>query len=277
MHLEDVSRYYDDHPISEPEILADLRRRGKDLDHLTPDDLYPLDQDHYGGLEAVETLARRAGIGPGSRVLDVCAGLAGPARFLAERFGARVTALDLNHERCAGGLRLTRLVRLASRVVPVQADATTLPFRAEAFTAVVSQEGLLHVADKAAALAGCARVLIPGGRIALTDWTATSRLGDGERQRLQTWMAATDIQTRDGYRTLLARAGFHGIETEDISGEWLAVLRQRRRLHVTRRAERAARFGQARHDGYEQLQVFFLGLVESRKIGGARFSASVGR
>src|SRR6266852_2984261 len=83
MHAND---FYDRHPISEAQVLAALgRRRGGDLSRLTPDELFEFDQDHYGGLAAVDALARRAGITAASRVLDVCAGLAGPARFLASR------------------------------------------------------------------------------------------------------------------------------------------------------------------------------------------------
>src|SRR3989304_4594937 len=115
--LPGVIDFYDRHPISLPQVLDALRRQGKDTRSLVPEDLYEWDQDHYGGLravedpgrraatgglEAVEPLARRAAIGPGARVLDVCAGLGGPARFLAHRFGARVTALDLQAGRRPG-------------------------------------------------------------------------------------------------------------------------------------------------------------------------------
>ena len=106
--LPGVIDFYDRHPISLPQVLDALRRQGKDTRSLVPEDLYDWDQDHYGGLEAVETLARRAAIGPGARVLDVCAGLGGPARFLAHRFGAHVTALDLNAGRCLGNATLDR-------------------------------------------------------------------------------------------------------------------------------------------------------------------------
>ena len=57
--------------------------RRNDRTGLTADDLFEFDQDHYGGIGAVDALARRAGVTDASRVLDVCAGLAGPARFLA--------------------------------------------------------------------------------------------------------------------------------------------------------------------------------------------------
>src|SRR5437870_804509 len=103
--------FYDRHPISEPQVLAAVaRRRGGDLSRLTPDDLFEFDQDHYGGLKAVDDVARRAGITAASRVLDVCAGLAGPARFLASRRGCRVLALELHAGRAAGAARLNRLV-----------------------------------------------------------------------------------------------------------------------------------------------------------------------
>jgi len=267
-----VVAFYDRHPINEAQVLEALRRRGRDLRALAPEDLYEWDQDHYGGLAAVDALARRARIARASAVLDVCAGLGGPARFLAHRHGALVTGLDLTRSRCVAGGRLNRLVGLGARVRMVNGDAQAMPLRARAFTAVVSQEGFLHVPDKAAALRECARVLVPGGRIAFTDWVATGRLGDGERRRLREWMAAVSLQSMDAYGALLGRAGFAGIEGEDLSGEWIGILRERLRMYRGLRADTVARFGQARYDEYSQLYDFFVGLMEAGKLGGARFS-----
>jgi ubiquinone/menaquinone biosynthesis C-methylase UbiE len=271
-----VVDFYSRHPISEGRIVDALRRRGKDLERLQPEDLYDIDQDHYGGLEAVEALARRARIDAASRVLDVCAGLAGPARFIARRWGARVTGLDLNPERAAGARRLTARVGLGRLVRMVRGDAQSLPFGPAAFTAVVSQEGLLHVPDKGRVLAECRRVLLPGGRIAFSDWIATPRLGDGERRRLEEWMAAVTLQSIGGYKSLLARAGFGAIEAEDLSAEWVGILRRRREMFRGLRADTVARLGQVRYDEYDQLYAFFVGLVELGKLGGARFSATAG-
>ena len=273
----DVVDFYDRHPINETQVLAAARDGAAGLRALRPEDLWRWDQDHYGGLAAVEALAQRAAIGPGMAVLDVCAGLGGPARFLAYRFGARVTGVDLTHSRCAAGARLTALVRLGPLVRHVRGDAQVLPFRSGAFDAAVSQEGLLHVPDKAAVLAECARVLRPGARLALSDWIARPRLEDNERRRLFEWMAAVSLQTIDGYRGLLARAGFGGIEAEDLSGEWIAILQQRLRMYRGLREQTVARLGQARYDEYNQLYGFFVGLVEAGKLGGARFSAAADR
>jgi sarcosine/dimethylglycine N-methyltransferase len=272
-----VVEFYDRHPINETQVLAAARGDTAGLRPLRPEDLWRWDQDHYGGLAAVELLAQRAAIVPGMAVLDVCAGLGGPARFLAHRFGARVTGVDLTHSRCAAGARLTALVRLGPLVRHVRGDAQVLPFRSCAFDAAVSQEGLLHVPDKAAVLAECARVLRPGGRLAFSDWIARPHLADNERRRLFEWMAAVSLQSIDGYRGLLARAGFDGIAAEDLSGEWIAILQQRLRMYRGLREQTVARLGQARYDEYNQLYGFFVGLVEAGKIGGARLSAAAGR
>ncbi len=270
-----MNDFYDRHPISEQQVLAAVsRRRGGDLRGLTADELFEFDQDHYGGLAAVDALARRAGITAASRVLDVCAGLGGPARFLATRRGCRVVAVELNAGRAAGAARLTALVGLAARVAVVRGDATGLPFADGAFDACVSQEALLHVADKAVVLEGCRRVLRPGGRLAFSDWIARPALADREREQLRTWMAATTLQSLDGYRALLGRAGFTAPEAEDLSDEWRPILRSRREMFRATRTETVARLGEVLTREYDALYAFFVGLVEDGKLGGGRFSAT---
>jgi sarcosine/dimethylglycine N-methyltransferase len=273
---DDVIDFYDRHPISESQVLAAVgRRRGRLTDApLSADDLFEFDQDHYGGLAAVDALARLAGLTAGSRVLDLCAGLAGPARFLASRRGCQVVALELHAGRAAGAARLTALVRLGHRVRVVRGDATGLPFERGRFDACLSQEGLLHIADKPAVLREAHRVLAPGGRLVFTDWVARRGLADGERRRLAEWMAATTLQSLDGYRQLLGAAGFQGVAAEDLADEWRVVLRRRRQMFRAMREETVARLGEARYREYDQLYAFFVGLIEAGKLGGGRFSAS---
>src|SRR5437764_6918194 len=240
--------FYDQHPISEGQVLDAVGRARGGIDGtLTADDLFPFDQDHYGGLGAVDALARRAGINACSRVLDICAGLGGPARFLASRRGCRVVGVELNPGRAAGMERLTRRVGLRHAVSVVRADATALPFGAARFDACLSQEALLHVADKAAVLAEARRVLLPGGRLAFSDWIAHSGLGDLERARLADWMAAVTLQSLDGYRALLGRAGFRGVEAEDLTDEWRAILRERLAMYRALREQTVRRLGEARY------------------------------
>jgi hypothetical protein len=120
-------------------------------------------------------------------------------------------------------------------------------------------------------------VLRPGGRIAFTDWVATPRLGDGERRRLDEWMAAVSLQSVDGYRRLLGRAGFAAVDAEDLSREWIGILRERVQMHRGLREDTIARLGATRYDEYDQLYAFFAGLVEAGKLGGARFTGRCDR
>ena len=266
--------FYDRHPISEGQVLDAVRRARGSADALTADDLYPFDQDHYGGLGAVDALARRAGITAASRVLDICAGLGGPARFLASRHGCRVVGVELNPGRAAGMERLTRRVGLRHAVSVVRGDATALPFGAGRFDACVSQEALLHVADKAAVLTEARRVLVAGGRLAFSDWIAHPGLGDVERARLEDWMAAVTLQSLDGYRALLGRVGFRGVEAEDLTDEWRAILRERLTMYRALREDTVRRLGEARYREYDALYAFFVGLVAAGKLGGGRFSGT---
>ena len=268
-----VIDFYDRHPISEQQVL-DAVRRTRGAGPLEADDLFAFDQDHYGGLAAVDALARRAGIDHSSRVLDICAGLGGPARFLASRRGCRVIGVELNAGRALGMARLSRLVRLQGRVTVVRGDATALPFAGGRFDACVSQEALLHIEDKAAVLAEARRVLAPGGRLAFSDWIAHPALADGERGRLAEWMAAVTLQSLAGYRALLGRAGFRAVDGEDLSEAWRPILRERLRMYRSMRAEMTARLGEQRYREYDQLYTFFVGLIEAGKLGGGRFSGS---
>ncbi|HEV8584573.1 MAG TPA: methyltransferase domain-containing protein [Methylomirabilota bacterium] len=267
--------FYDRHPISEAQVLDAVRRaRGGTTEPLTADELFPYDQDHYGGLGAVDALARRAAITATSRVLDICAGLGGPARFLATRRGCRVVGVELHPGRAAGMRRLSQRVGLERAVVAVRGDATALPFATGRFDACLSQEALLHISDKGAVLAEARRVLRPSGRLAFSDWITHPGLGDLERARLEEWMAAVTLQSIAGYRTLLGQAGFRAVESEDLTDEWRGILKQRLIMYRALREDTVRRLGEARYQEYDALYAFFVGLVEAGKLGGGRFSAT---
>src|SRR5690349_23874859 len=134
--------FYERHPISCEIILAKLKASRGHLDDLKPDDLFPHDQDHYGGLAANDALAERAKIGRGTRVADFCAGLGGPARYLAHRYGADVTGIELTPARVKGAEELTRRVGLKHQVRIIEGNVMQAPLGNATIDAVVSQEAL---------------------------------------------------------------------------------------------------------------------------------------
>lgn len=266
-----VRDFYDRHPISAAQILAKLGARA--AGRLAPADLYPHDQDHYGGLAANDALADAAAIAADDLVLDLCCGLGGPARYLAATRKCRVVGVDLHHGRIAGAIDLTRRVGLASRARFVQGDAQELPLPDAGFDAAISQEALLHVPDKGRAVAELFRVLKPGGRLAFTDWIAGPDLTDADRARLWTGIAGQAIETVLGYIALLTQAGFADIRVVNVSAYWRPILVERLAMYERLRDEAKAATGTDVHAEYCRFYADFVALVGAGRLGGARFAA----
>jgi ubiquinone/menaquinone biosynthesis C-methylase UbiE len=265
--------FYDRHPISAAIILARLQAARGNLDRVTPEELYPHDQDHYGGLAVNDAIAERAGIRPGSRVVDFCAGLGGPARYFARRYGADVTGIELTPARVAGGNELTSLVGLQDRVRIIEGNVMAVPLADGSADAVVSQEAFLHVPDKGAALSEAFRILRRGGRIAFTDWVAHRPLSQTDARLMWDGMAVTGLMDRACYVALIESAGFRMIAVDDLTAEWAEILRQRLVMFRAMREEAAAAGTPAGHDAFYQSYVRFVALVGEASLGGARFAA----
>jgi sarcosine/dimethylglycine N-methyltransferase len=265
--------FYTRHPISAAIILTKLRGARGHLDGVQPDELFAHDQDHYGGLAANDALAAAARIGAGARVADFCAGLGGPARYLAHRYGADVTGIELTPARVAGAAELTRLVGLQEQVRVLEGDVMDVPLPDDSMDAVVSQEAFLHVPDKGRALAEAFRILKRGGRLAFTDWTPAAPLSETDADLLWRGMAAQSLQSTAGYRALLEQAGFRVEAVEDLTAEWGVILAERLAMY-RRLREEAARAGTPQgHDAFHLSYVRFVQLVQSGELGGARFTA----
>jgi ubiquinone/menaquinone biosynthesis C-methylase UbiE len=268
-----VIAFYNRHPISRDQILASVRERRGNIDALQPEDLYPHDQDHYGGLEAVDALAQRIGARPGLDVVDLCAGLGGPARYLAAHYGANVVCVELNAKRAAGARELTDRVGLARRVRVVRGDAQRIPLKNDCVDAVISQEALLHVPDKGAAIREAHRVLSPGGLLAFTDWALPSPLAQTDQEAMWQGIAAQTVQTYESYRALVLGAGFQVRSEEDLTAQWGVILAERFRMYTELR-DVARRAGNPQgDDAFYSAYARFVALVQTRQLGGVRIVA----
>jgi ubiquinone/menaquinone biosynthesis C-methylase UbiE len=235
--LTHVLDFYTRHPISAEQIISKLRVERGHLDDLKPEDLLTHDQDHYGGLAANDALADCVKIRAGDRVAHFCAGLGGPARYWAHRFGAAVTGIDLNPSRVRGAAELTALVGLDDRVRVIEGNVTRTGLPVESFDVVVSQKAFLHVPDKACALAEAFRLLRPGGRLAFADWIVHRPLSPDEAETMWRGIAARTLQSAESYRALLHGAGFVIRSVEDLTEEWGVILEQRFAMYRQRPVE----------------------------------------
>ena len=121
----------------------------------------------------------RLGVRPGERLLDLGCGF-GRHSYEALKRGAEVIACDLARPEVEQVRNLARVLVSAGEIgetalaAPVQANALSLPFDDESFDKVIASEVLEHIDDDESAFAELARVLRPGGRLAVTipSWLA---------------------------------------------------------------------------------------------------------
>ena len=119
-------------------------------------------QESFMRAGEIRELARRAGIGPGDSVLDLCCGVAGPGRLITAEFGCRYLGFDYS----ADALRIARDLAGDLPCRFEQAHVPALP--EDRFDVVLLLETMLAFEDKRALLEEVARVLEPGGRFACT-------------------------------------------------------------------------------------------------------------
>ena len=121
-----------------------------------------------------EDLLTRVALQPGEHVLDIACGTGIVARLAAPQVGGagRVVGVDLN----TGMLDMARAQALpaGASVEWQEGDATALPCDDATFDVVCCEQGIQFFPDKAAALREMHRVLVPGGRLALSVWRALS-------------------------------------------------------------------------------------------------------
>jgi sarcosine/dimethylglycine N-methyltransferase len=158
--------------LSRHNIERALIAAGNDLDHLQPSDLAPLEDFHTMGRFATHQLVDLIEITGGEAVLDAGSGIGGTARFIADQYGSRVTAVDLTEEYCETARWLNRLVGLDNRITVHHSDVTELPFADDTFQLAFSQHVQMNVADKTRLYREAHRVLVPGGRLAMWDIAA---------------------------------------------------------------------------------------------------------
>lgn len=110
------------------------------------------------------------GLDRAGRLLDLATGTADLSIEAARaRGGLEVVGLDPSPGMLAVGRRKVRAAGLAGRVRLVVGDAQALPFPDRSFDAVSIAFGIRNVPDRARALAEMARVLVPGGRLAILE------------------------------------------------------------------------------------------------------------
>ncbi|MZE81008.1 SAM-dependent methyltransferase [Streptomyces xinghaiensis] len=186
------------------------------------------EDDHSSLDEATDRLTDlvtgRLAVEPGQRLLDIGCGTGNPALRVAARHEAKVVGISVSQEEIALARARAAESGLTGRVSFQYADAMALPagtepFAAESFDGAWAIESLMHMSDRAGALAGAARTLRPGGRLVVAD-VLLRRPVHGETAEFVEQMCqafqAPGLPGPEEYQDAVRRAGLELLEFTDI-------------------------------------------------------------
>lgn len=158
----------------------------------------------------------------GDRVLDVACGTGVVARQSAKHVapGGKVVGLDINPGMVATARSLPSVP--GASMEWMEGNAVAMPLPDASFDLVLCQQGLQFFPDRLAALREMRRVLVPGGRLALSVWRAIqyspgfAMLAEALERHVgpeaaRTMRAPFSLPNAEELRSLITRAGFRGV------------------------------------------------------------------
>jgi len=173
------------------------------------------DRLHPGGAPLTAQLIDALDVGPAEVVADVACGPGASALQAAGRTGCQVVGVDLSPA-CIERARKSALAAGVDRQARfVVGDAERLPLADASVDGVLCECALCTFPDKAAAAAEVARVLRPGGKLALSDMTAERDRLPHALRSLDGWIACVnDARPLAEIASLLTDAGLEVIASE---------------------------------------------------------------
>jgi SAM-dependent methyltransferase len=173
------------------------------------------------------------------RVLDLSCGRAVSSIFLRREFGVHVTAVDLWFD-AAENLCRIRDAGVEGGVVPIHADARSLPFAPEFFDAVVCIDAFPYYGTDDLYLNYLARFVKPGGRIGIAGAGLMREIDDAVPAHLREWWTHDNwcLHSAIWWKRHWARTGYMDVEIADTMPDgWRAWLDWHRVIAPDNRVE----------------------------------------
>ena len=129
-------------------IFNELREIGKSTSStLLVEDLTKFDQLHYHGTDAIDIFIEKLEINEKTKILDVGSGMGGPARYIANKTGAEITAIELQSDQNNLAKDLTKKCGLSNKINHICGDILDYDFKNQTFDVVASWLTLYHIAN----------------------------------------------------------------------------------------------------------------------------------
>lgn len=173
-------------------------------------------QHSWIGSDELRQDARRLGLGPTRRFLDLGSGPCGPLTFLIANFGCAGVGLELSPSAIEVGYSRAAELGIQALFAAEVADLNeALPSGLGAFDSALAVDVVLHIRDRQALFREVTGLLRPGGRFLLTDAGVVTGAVSNEEFQLRSAHGYTQFVPAGLNEQLLEAVGFRLLETED--------------------------------------------------------------
>ncbi|MFT7672816.1 MAG: sarcosine/dimethylglycine N-methyltransferase [Gammaproteobacteria bacterium] len=255
-------------------ISNELGEIGKSLDdQLTVNDLSAFDQLHYHGTAALDCAIDILTAKPQQNWLEIGSGLGGPARYLADKAGVNLVALELQDDQNDLAAKLTRQCNLENLIDHQCGDFLQANFSSEQFDAVVSWLAIYHIPNRPLLLEKSRDALKAGGLFYTEDLFARQPFSQDEREDLERELYATTLPDLETYQSQFDDAGFEIIHLEDMSDDWSAFTHKRLDTYHGDRERHVRVNGETVYNALNQFYSAVDRHFQTGKLGGIRLCA----
>jgi len=168
---------------------------------------------HIGGIEATDRLAELCRIKKESRVLEVGCGVGLTSAYLADKFGCRVTGIDISRGMIEKAKETAGNEGVYDKTEFMVADAQELPFENESFDAVILESVMAFIPDRKKAMKEFIRVLRPGGYVGITEAAWIKEPPEEYKKKMNEFVEG-NILDPEGWKSLFMDAGLEDITAE---------------------------------------------------------------
>lgn len=168
--------------------------------------------------KTVELMASQLdGITEDTHIMDMGSGYGGAARFLARKFGCKITCLNVSERQNERNRMLNEQQDLDDKIVVLHGSFENVPHQNDAIDIVWSQDSFLHSGQRRRVLEEIERVLRPNGELIFTDPMQTDDCPDGVLQPVYDRLELESLASPGFYRENLTMLGFEEVQYMDMT------------------------------------------------------------
>lgn len=165
-------------------------------------------------VQLIEHLAEAAGIRRGAKILDVGCGFGASSIYLARKYAAEATGITISQVQVEMANKAAGEAGANAKFMLMDAEAMTF---SEEFDVVWSVESISHYLDIPKFFSAAAKLLKPGGTLAITDWFRKKNLTPREYRRFLSAIQdgfMVELQSMEDYAGHMAAAGLEVTKSE---------------------------------------------------------------